>query len=515
MNARLYELGTLEANPRGQRIGQLFCGKWTLEHLLGAGAAGEVYAARHLNGHRVAIKVALAKWAQFPQMRERFLTEARASNRVEHRAIVRVHDEGVAEDGSSFLVMDLLQGRTLGEYLERNGPLSPEQALLVAHEVLEALMATHEAGVLHRDIKPGNLFLNSDGRVLLVDFGIARLAESRALTQVGVPIGTPSFMPPEQAAGLWHKVDERTDLWSLGATLFTLLTGQAVRQVTTLADELQVASTIPARSLGTVRELPSAVVDLVDKALAIDPADRFDSAAAMRDAVRDAMTTLGISLPLLSELPGIRAGLTDFAASESVHPGVQQSTIRLRVFETTQPLPEDVEQWALRVKRGARFIRYALVPLALGAAAFFLWQSSQGGLQLEKVRPEFGALASVQTSAKSIVQPHAAALARQHTQQARQAVKAMAQLLDLLPPVFPGAAVSKPAPPQMHIVAPPSVSTAEPVAAAAGAEAEPVSEAEGAEAEGPEAEEAAAEGTDVEGAEAEEAPPFDPLGKRL
>jgi serine/threonine-protein kinase len=387
---------TLDADAESRRVGQTIAGKWQLERLLGSGAAGAVYAARHKNGHRVAIKVVRSKWAAFPEMRERFLNEARASNRVEHRAVARVHDEGIAEDGSVFLVMDLLQGQTLDEYLQANGPLTVEQALLLAHEMLDVLEVSHSAGVLHRDIKPANLFLNWDGRILLLDFGVARLSESRFLTQVGVPVGTPSFMPPEQAAGRWSEVDARSDLWSLAATLFTLLCGQTVRQAATIADELQAAVDGTVRSLAAVGQFPKEVVTLVDRALATDPSARFDGAASMRWAVRHAMSALGIRLPSGAELPGHRAG---FAPEPHTTPANDQfpSAIRLKADMPTSATTEDgvadAHGWADEVKGWRRSrIGSVLFLLLFCAAGFVVWQPSLRLAPVSHLLSEVGVL---------------------------------------------------------------------------------------------------------------------------
>lgn len=396
MNALRTAHSTLDADAEARRVGQTFAGKWQLERLLGSGAAGAVYAARHKNGHRVAIKVARSKWAAVPEMRERFLNEARASNRVEHRAIARVHDEGIAEDGSVFLVMDLLQGQTLEEYLEANGPLTVEQALFLAYEMLDVLEVSHSAGVLHRDIKPANLFLNGDGRILLLDFGVARLSESRFLTQIGVPVGTPSFMPPEQAAGRWSEVDARSDLWSLAATLFTLLCGQTVRQTATLADELQAAIDGTVRSLAAVGQFPKEVVTLVDRALASDPAARFDGAASMRWAVRHAMSALGIRPPSGVDLPGHRAGL---APEPLLNPANDQfpSAIRLKADTPTRRTTEDgvvdADGWADEVKGWRRSrIGSVLFLLLVCAAGFVVWQPSLRRAPVSHLLPEVGVL---------------------------------------------------------------------------------------------------------------------------
>lgn len=384
----------------GQRVGQLVSGKWELEELLGNGAAGSVYAARHRNGHRVAIKIVRSRWAQSPKMRERFLDEARASNRVAHRGVARVHDEGVTEDGSMFLVMDLLEGLTLHDFLQVYGPVSVEQALVVAHELLDVLSAAHSVGVLHRDIKPGNVYLNTDGRVMLLDFGVARLSESRFVTEAGVPIGTPSYMPPEQADGRWAEVDARSDLWSLGATMFTLLTGQTVRQTASLEEELHAARQGLVRSLATVRELPKPVVDLVDRALAPEPRERFFGAHEMRQAVRDAMTALGLALPTATELPGVRAGLLPSALAPP-NDDRESSATRLKQPPITLTASAETNQWARKFE-GVSRAGYALVVAALAALAVPLWQHS-GAEPLLELRAEVGTLYRVQAEIAQVV----------------------------------------------------------------------------------------------------------------
>lgn len=406
MNASAYGLETLNGDAEDQRAGQLFCGKWTLEHLLGVGAAGAVYAARHRNGNRVAIKVARSMWAASPQMRERFLNEARASNRVEHRAVVRVHDEGVADDGSIFLVMDLLQGQTLQEYQEHQGPLSAAQALLVGHELLDVLEAAHAVGVLHRDVKPANVFLNWDGRVLLLDFGVARLSESRFLTQTGIPVGTPSFMPPEQAAGRWTDVDGRSDLWSVGATLFTLLSGQTVRQARSLEDELRAALDTPARPLAEVCDVPDAVARLVDKALALDPAARFQSAEQMREAVREAMLALGIPLPNESQLPGVAAGLVPVDAGTPPRVDESPSAIRLKALSAeVAPASTLPELWARQAQSGVARLRQGFAAtLLVGAVSVLGWHLYQDALPVQHLR-EDRVMYWVQSGLAGIIRP--------------------------------------------------------------------------------------------------------------
>jgi serine/threonine-protein kinase len=165
-----------------------------------------------------------------------------------------------------------------------------EEVLAVADQVLDALAAAHEKGVVHRDLKPENLFLTRDGVVKLLDFGIGALKELKGVptsTLSGATMGTPAFMAPEQARGRWDEVDGQTDLWALGATMFTLLTGEYVHEGQTVNETLALAVTQPARRIKALRQdLPERVAALIDKALAYAKAHRFTNARAMQAEVR-------------------------------------------------------------------------------------------------------------------------------------------------------------------------------------------------------------------------------------
>ncbi|HEX4477595.1 MAG TPA: serine/threonine-protein kinase, partial [Polyangiaceae bacterium] len=159
-------------------VGQVLLEKWRLEVLLGVGGMAAVYAATHRNGSRVAIKILHAELSISPDVRARFLREGYAANSVGHDGVVRVSDDDVAEDGAAFLVMELLDGETLEERRQRHGGrLSEDEVLSVADQVLDVLVAAHAKGIVHRDLKPENIFLTRDGRVKVLDFGIARLRE--------------------------------------------------------------------------------------------------------------------------------------------------------------------------------------------------------------------------------------------------------------------------------------------------------------------------------------------------
>jgi serine/threonine-protein kinase len=256
-----------------------------------------VYAATHRNRKRAAIKVLHPQYSGLPATRERFLREGYAANSVGHHGVVMVDDDGVAEDGSAYLVMELLDGETLDARISRHGGRLPEgEVLACAVQVLETLAAAHAKGIVHRDLKPENLFITRGGRVKVLDFGIARLREVgewNSATQSGNRMGTPAYMPPEQARSRWSEVDARTDLWALGATMFTALTGRYVHQAETLNELLAFAITEPAPLLESVDPsvLPS-VARVINGALAYAKEQRFQDAAAMHAAVREALIEL-------------------------------------------------------------------------------------------------------------------------------------------------------------------------------------------------------------------------------
>ena len=288
-----------------RRIGTTLCGKWTLDAVLGVGGMGYVFAASHRNGKRVAIKILKPEWAAQPEIVRRFLREGYVANKIGHPGAVSILDDDLTDDGAPFLVMDLLEGEGLGHRIargqtdEKEASFSVSEVLRIAEQVLEVLVAAHAAGVVHRDLKPDNLFLTHDGQVKVLDFGTARLKEigsERTDTQSGVLMGTPSFMPPEQARGLWDEVDARSDLWALGATMYTLLTGHHVRSAKSTNHELFRAMTEPVPSILVARpDLPRASARVIDRALAFDAKDRWSDADAMRVAVREARVISAIA----------------------------------------------------------------------------------------------------------------------------------------------------------------------------------------------------------------------------
>jgi eukaryotic-like serine/threonine-protein kinase len=289
---------TLEERRRAalRRVGQVVLGKWQLQQLIGAGGMAAVFEATHRNnGSQAAVKILHADLADATEVRQRFLAESYVANRVSHPGVVSVRDEGTTEDGALFLVMDLLRGQTLAQRLERSAqPLSVRDALSITSQLLDVLVHAHARGILHRDIKPENVFLTDEGRVRLLDFGLARIEGQPAThaTAPGTTLGTPAFMPPEQALGDFSALDGRSDLWSLGATLYLMLSGQPVREPGSATQQLLGAMTRPVPSLGRLVAVPRSIVAVVDRALAFDRDARFPDAFAMQLAVRAALTEL-------------------------------------------------------------------------------------------------------------------------------------------------------------------------------------------------------------------------------
>src|SRR5271165_204467 len=261
------------------RLGQILHNKWRLEVLLGVGGMAAVYAATHRNGSRAAVKILHAELSVSEDIRSRFMREGQAANAVGHEGVVRVLDDDIADDGSPYLVTELLDGETLEDRrLRFGGRLGEDDVLSVADQLLDVLAAAHAKGVIHRDIKPANIFLTRVGQLKVLDFGIARLRElstNSLATKAGATMGTPAFMPPEQARGLWSEVDGRSDVWSVGATMWQTLTGKLVHDGRTANEELLSAMTKPAPAiLSVLPGLSPAIAQVVDRALAFEKEKR-------------------------------------------------------------------------------------------------------------------------------------------------------------------------------------------------------------------------------------------------
>lgn len=270
-----------------RRVGDVIDGSWQLRRLLGLGGMAAVYAAVDGSGKRAAIKLLHTHLAKNPGVRARFQREAYIANKIEHPGVVAIRGDGTSHDGEPYIVMELLRGQSVDLLLDSHrGRLTIRDALHIGDGVLAVLETAHPLGIIHRDLKPENVFLTSDGEVKVLDFGIARMLDQQrdtGHTRTGVIMGTPSFMAPEQALGRWSEVDARTDLWSVGALLFLLVSGRLVHGTGNGSELLIRAATKPAPSLGRVTKAPLSLVRLVDRALSFEAKRRFPDAAAMRN----------------------------------------------------------------------------------------------------------------------------------------------------------------------------------------------------------------------------------------
>src|SRR5688500_10823932 len=257
---------------------------------------GDVYAARHpLIGKRAAIKVIKRHLAASPEAVERFLREARAVNQVEHGNVVDVFAVGRLDDGRLYLVMDLLDGEALAARLKR-GRVPVDEALGILEAIAAALDAAHARGVVHRDLKPDNVFLAKDGGVFVLDFGIAKLLATDGapgpgtLTDRGTWLGTPAYMAPEQWGA--DGAGPASDRYALGVIGFELLAGRPPFEAATLPQmmEKHFRADVPSLATGALA-LPVAVDAVLARAMAKDPDARFASARAFVGALREALGT--------------------------------------------------------------------------------------------------------------------------------------------------------------------------------------------------------------------------------
>jgi serine/threonine protein kinase len=279
------------------RVGQTLNGKWRVDQLIDIGGMASVYAVTHRNGRRAAIKVLHPSCATNLEVRKRFLREGYVANKIDHPGALAILDDDVAEDGMPFLVMELLEGESLSRRLARVGGKLPFADVLgIAGQVLEVLDMAHANRIIHRDVKPGNIFVTKSGHTKLLDFGLARIRDgglSLVPTLAGIVMGTAGYLAPEQALGQPDEVDARADIFGVGAVMFRAVSGRPIHDGPTPLDTLMAAMKEPAPSLSEV--LPGAapaLVAVIDRAVAFKKEMRWRSAREMLEALRSVYSAL-------------------------------------------------------------------------------------------------------------------------------------------------------------------------------------------------------------------------------
>ncbi|MBN8615535.1 MAG: protein kinase [Deltaproteobacteria bacterium] len=321
------------ATAPGTRVGQRIADRYELVRLLGAGGMGEVYEGAHLRvGKRVAVKCLWPMFAADPAQVERFEREARVASMVDSPHMVDVLDAGALEDGTRFLVMELLDGVTLHAALAETGPLPIERALAIARALASGLAAAHAAGIVHRDLKPDNVFLvrRVGGELVkILDFGISKFRHPSMigeLTRTGVAMGTPAYMAPEQTEGL-REVDARADVWSLGVIVFRMLSGALPFASESYARLLMKVLAEPAPALRTYcPEAPAELEAFVARCLEKSPDARFGSMQEVETELARIAST---------SLTGVLAPRTPVSHDEATRPahGLRDSQTRRSEIE--------------------------------------------------------------------------------------------------------------------------------------------------------------------------------------
>jgi serine/threonine-protein kinase len=362
--------------------GVSFGGRYELQSRIAIGGMGEVWEATdHVIGRTVAIKILKDEYMGDPGFLERFRAEARHAALVNHEGIASVFDYG-EENGSAYLVMELVPGEALSTILERDGALSADKTLDIVAQTASALQAAHAAGLVHRDIKPGNLLITPDGRVKITDFGIARIADQVPLTATGQVMGTVQYLSPEQASG--HPASPATDTYSLGIVAYECLAGKRP-----FTGESQVAiamAQINEQPPPLPPTVPIPVQNLVMAMIAKKPADRPSSSATVARAAqalrRGDLNSAAIAVPAIAN-----GGVADDDATRLLT--ASNDAGATRVLPTTAQVPavdpDDAGAAEKKKKRSAwtwpLIALIALLVIVLGGTIWALMSQDSGGDQ--------------------------------------------------------------------------------------------------------------------------------------
>jgi beta-lactam-binding protein with PASTA domain/predicted Ser/Thr protein kinase len=357
----------------------VFNDRYELHRKLARGGMSDVYLARDLLLDRpVAVKVLFPEYAKDPTFVERFRREAQAAANLNHPNIVAIYDWG-QQSGTYFIVMEYVEGRSLSEIIRTDGPLHPRRSAEITADVAAALGFAHRNGVVHRDVKPGNIIISPTGQVKVADFGIAQAitggADQQNLTQAGAVMGTATYFSPEQAQG--KSVDPRSDLYSLGCVLFEMLTSRPPfsgdSPVAIAYQHVQQVAPLPSAA-GVEVPPPLEAIDV--QLLAKDPSERFASAEDLRADLRNYLEGLPVSA--LSSSAALAAGVVGAGAVGVATQAVP--TVAPTAVAAPDPAPAPVAPIAAQAteppdRSSTRFLWVLLAVLLVLAVGLFIWGS--------------------------------------------------------------------------------------------------------------------------------------------
>jgi serine/threonine-protein kinase len=282
------ELDDVEGENHDEMIGQTIASSYTIVRVIGEGGMGRVYEARHtrIGGKRFAVKMLHPEYTRQPEVLSRFQREAEAAATIDSPYVVDVYDVDRTTDGRAFLVAEFLQGKEFADYLDQVGKMPVGAAVRIVRQICKALTAAHGKGIVHRDMKPENVFLTGAPETpvaKVIDFGISKLDDQgggSSLTKTGMIMGTPSYMAPEQARG--ERVDQRADIYAVGAILYCALTG---KRPFDLGDPTATLTAVltqdPARPRSLEPSIPEPLEMIIQKAMAKRPQDRYETMAEL------------------------------------------------------------------------------------------------------------------------------------------------------------------------------------------------------------------------------------------